>query len=99
MAKRTYKGSCHCGKVRYEATFDLDAGTTKCNCAFCINVAAWMMSIRPSSPRCRWNIWMAATTDGMKDLSRFAISDGRTEQLLSVDNILSMWQMHCISFI
>ena len=42
---------------------------------------------------------MAETTDGMKDLSRFAISDGRTEQLLSVDNILSMWQMHCISFI
>lgn len=42
---------------------------------------------------------MAAMTDGMKDLPRFGISDGRTEQLLLVDNMLSMWQMNCIGVI
>jgi hypothetical protein len=31
---RTYKGSCHCGKVRYEATTDLSK-IISCNCSIC----------------------------------------------------------------
>lgn len=30
----TYKGSCHCGKIRFEVTGDL-TGAMACNCSMC----------------------------------------------------------------
>ena len=51
MATRTYSGSCHCGKIRFQVDLDLSGGTSKCNCSFCAKVRNWGAVVRPAQFR------------------------------------------------
>jgi hypothetical protein len=44
---KAYKGSCHCGKVRYEVKSDL-AQVISCNCSLCSR-AGYLLSFVPAA--------------------------------------------------
>lgn len=49
--KKQYRGSCHCGEVRFEVDLDLATGTTKCNCSSCWKRRWWNAKVLPDEFR------------------------------------------------
>lgn len=66
---KTYRGSCHCGAVRFEVDLDLSAGTTRCNCTYCSKSGWWGCLVEPSAFR------VMQGADSMQNLGKTPAAD------------------------
>jgi hypothetical protein len=47
MPTKLFHGSCHCGKIKFQANIDLTKGSSKCNCTFCRKNSNWNVKVIP----------------------------------------------------
>src|SRR5262252_6433393 len=46
---RRHAGGCHCGAVRFEATFDAAEGGSRCNCSICTKTSIIGRIVKPEA--------------------------------------------------
>jgi hypothetical protein len=49
--RKTYRGSCHCGAVKFEADLDLTQSSYRCNCSICRRTRFWPVVANPEGFR------------------------------------------------
>src|SRR5690349_12558784 len=69
MSTKTYRGSCKCKRVTFEADIDFaTAGTGKCNCTSCFKRRSWSTQVKPEAFR---------ALSGLEDLSGYKVGEKR----------------------
>ena len=70
MSLETYRGSCHCGAVRFEADLDLTQPTFRCNCSICRRTRFWAAVAREGGLR---------VLSGQEDLTKYLFNTRKNE--------------------
>ena len=66
VSMQTYQGGCHCGRVRFAVTADLDT-ITECNCSICSKKGIWHLIV----PREQFEL-----LSGKEDLTTYSFNTG-----------------------
>lgn len=67
---QTYRGSCHCGAVTFEADLDLTQPSYRCNCSICRRNRFWPAVAKPDGFR---------LLTGQSELTKYLFNSRRNE--------------------